>query len=298
MKMALAQDFPKRPIQIVCPFAIGGETDLVCRLAAPYLSRYLGQPVVVLNKPGGTVAVGADYCLKAPADGYTIFATTMSYALAPLVQKMPYTLSDFVGLGELFTNNSTLVVRKNAPWSNFKEFIEDAIKHPGTYYYGIPGAGSIQGLWWEFFKFKTGMKVTAVPYTGNSAILPALLGGDIQIAEGGAPLVLPHIKAGNLKALAIGERDPQFPGVMTFQEQGIEGRFFIWRGVSVRTGTPQKAYDVLEEAIKRLLNDKGYVEGLAKMGTVPGTMVGKTFDSFMHDQHNFFAEIIKMMQKK
>ena len=298
LNVAQAQDFPKRPIQVVVAFAAGGETDLICRLAGQYLSKNLGQPIVVLNKPGGTVAVAADYCLKAPADGYTLFAIAQTFVVAPFRQKMPYVVSDFVGLVELAKSNCLIVVRKDAPWANFKEFIEDAKKHPGTYFYGIPSVGGVQALWWEIFKNKAGMKIAGVPYAGAAPEVAALLGGDIQIAQVDAPIVLPHLKAGTLKALAVGEKDPNFPGVMTFQEQGFEGNFVIWRALAVRQGTPKKAYDILEDACKKVLNDKAYVEGLAKMGSIPGTMTGETFDKFVNEQHKLFGEIIQKMPKE
>lgn len=298
VNLLFAQDFPKRPLQIIVPWAAGGETDLITRLAAQSLSKYLGQPVVVLNKPGGTVAVGSDFVLNSPADGYTLISAGATLFIAPKIQKMPYSVSDFVGLGELSESKCAILVRPDAPWSNFKDFVEDAKKRPGAIFYGIPGAGNVQTLWWEFLKIQTGINIVPVPYTGDAPIITALLGGNVKAGFLDTPLIVPHVKAGTLKMLAISDRDDNFPAVATFKEQGFEGKFVLWRALSVRRETPPKVYKILEDAFQKMLDDKGYADSLKKMGSIPGNMTGEKFVSFVKEQDKLYAEMIKRMPKK
>jgi tripartite-type tricarboxylate transporter receptor subunit TctC len=293
-----AQGFPKKPLQIVVPWAAGGQTDMITRLAAHQLTKFLGQPVVVLNKPGGAIAVGTDFVMKEPADGYTLVSAGATLFIAPKIQKMPYTVPDLIGLGELSESKCAILVRKDAPWSNLKEFVEDAKKRPGDIYYGIPGTGNVQTVWWESLKEQAGINIVSVPYSGDAPIIAALLGGDVKAGFIDMPLVLPHVKAGTLKALAISDRDEDSPGVMTFKDQGFEGKFVMWRALSVRTGTPKKVYAVLEDAFKKMLIEKSYADALRKMGSIPGTMTGEKFVNFVKNEDKLYAEMLQKIPKK
>jgi len=201
-------------------------------------------------------------------------------------------------LGELSESKCAILVRKDAPWSNLKEFVEDAKKRPGDIYYGIPGTGNVQTVWWESLKEQAGINIVSVPYSGDAPIIAALLGGDVKAGFIDMPLVLPHVKAGTLKALAISDRDEDSPGVMTFKDQGFEGKFVMWRALSVRTGTPKKVYAVLEDAFKKMLIEKSYADALRKMGSIPGTMTGEKFVNFVKNEDKLYAEMLQKIPKK
>jgi tripartite-type tricarboxylate transporter receptor subunit TctC len=271
---------------------------MITRLAAQHLTKFLGQPVVVLNKPGGAIGVGTDFVKREPADGYSSVSAGATLLIAPKIQKMPYAVSDFVGLGELSESKCAILVRKDAPWSNLKEFVEDAKKHPGGIFYGIPGTGNVQTVWWESLKKQAGINIVPVPYNGDAPIITALLGGDVKAGFIDMPLVLPHLKAGTLKALAISDRDEDAPGVMTFKDQGFEGKFVMWRALSIRTGTPQKVYEILEDAFKKMLAEKSYADALNKMGSTPGTMTGERFVNFAKEEDKLYAEMLQRMPSK
>ena len=296
--LSFAKDFPTRPINIVVPWAAGGEADMASRVAAQYISKFLGQPVIVLNKPGGAIAVGADYFLHQPADGYNLFCAGATLGLAPKMQKMPFTLSDFTGLVQIQESKCVILVKKDAPWGNFKDFVNDALKRPGQIRYGVPGMANVQTFWWEYLKFQAGMNIVAVPYAGDANVIPALLKGDIHAGLHDTPLAIPHIKGGTMKALAISERDEEFPGVATFGEQGFKGNYGMWRALSVRKGTAESTYKILENACQKMLSEEGYANALKRMGSYPGKMTGSRFIQFVLEEDKLYSQIIERMPKK
>jgi tripartite-type tricarboxylate transporter receptor subunit TctC len=296
--MASAEDFPKRPIQIVIPWT-GGEIDTVTRIVASSLQKYVGQPVVVLNKPGAGGIIGHEYVKQAPADGYTLVSTGPTLSILTKLQKTSYSPSDFLPLVQIGQNICLVMVQKEAPWNNLKEFIADAKKHPGALQYGTGGFGTWHHLNWEAIIDQAQVDVVHVPFTGNTQVVTALLGGHIKAALLEPSIGLSHIKGGALKALAITQKDDvNFPGVMTFAEQGIAGKFNLWRGIFCRINTPKERVEILDNAFIKVLKDNTYLEPLNKMGTTPGILAGEDFRKFVTEDFGVYSRMAEIVLKK
>ncbi len=199
---AWSQAYPSRPIQVVVPWA-GGDTDLVTRLFSSYIPNHLGQPAVVLNKPGAGGLIGTEFVAKAPADGYTLVANGPAHLIVPKVQEKAYSLDSFIPLVQMAKNKSLLLVQKEAPWNTLRDFVAAAQKNPGTIPYGIPGFGSWHTLMLEIVKDSTKINIAPVTFPGNAPLVTALLGGHIKLILIEKPVALPHVKGGTLKPLAI-----------------------------------------------------------------------------------------------
>lgn len=291
-----AETYPSKPMQIVVPWS-AGDTDLITRLAGSVFPNILGQPAVVLNKPGAQGIIGTDFAAKAPADGYTLLANGPAHLIVPMIQKTPFSASDFIPLVQMAKNKGLILVKKDAPWSNFKEFVVDAKKKPENFKYGSPGKGTWHNFMWEILKDQAGMKIEAVPYNGNAPIVAALLGGHISIALIEKPTAFPHVKGGTLKALAISEQDDGFPGVMTFAEQGFEGDFNNWKALFGRKGIPPERAKILDEAFIKMLADKSYLFSLKNVGSTPGNLAGESFRKFITEQERVIARIVEKVFK-
>lgn len=292
-----AQDYPSRAIQIVVPWS-AGDTDLANRLAASVLPTYLGQPVVVINKPGAQAIVGMDFVAKAPPDGYTLIGNGQSQIIVPMIQKIPFSADAFIPLVQTTKSLGVIVVKKDAPWANFKEFIMEAKKRPGFFTYGQPGVGSWHNLRWEAIKSQLEIDIVPVPFQGNVGVVTALLGGNIHIGLIEKASALPHIMGGTLKSLAISEKDKDFPGTITFEEQGIPGNFNTWRGIFGRKEIPQDRLKVLEEAFAKMLVDKSFVYAVKNVGVFPGEFVGDRFRKFVSEEEKAHAKVVEKVFKK
>lgn len=293
---AWSQAYPSRPIQVVVPWA-GGDTDLVTRLFSSYIPNHLGQPAVVLNKPGAGGLIGTEFVAKAPADGYTLVANGPAHLIVPKVQEKAYSLDSFIPLVQMAKNKSLLLVQKEAPWNTLKDFVADAQKNPGTIPYGIPGFGSWHTLMLEIVKDSTKINIAPVTFPGNAPLVAALLGGHIKLILIEKPVALPHVKGGTLKPLAISEKDAEFPGVPTYEEQGVKGDFNNWKALFGRADLPKEIVKVLDEAFQKVLADKEYVAALEKVGSSVGNYAGESFRNFIREEDKKYGEIAKLLPK-
>lgn len=297
--MVCAEEFPKRPIQIVVPWDAGGETDIVTRMVASSMHKYLGQPTVVINKPGAGGILGHEFFLKAPADGYTLVSTGPTLMIISRLQKTSYSVSDFFPLVQMCKTRALVLVPKDSPWRNLNDFFTDAKKNPGGVQFGVPGVGSWHRLMWEVLIDQTEINIAMVPFTGNASVITALLGGHIKVALLEPLSVLSHIRSGALKPLAISEKDDQnFPGVLTFAEQGIKGDFSLWRGILGHKNLPPERVQILEKAFTKVLDDHEYRQGLKKLESTPGNLVGENFRKFLNDDDKVYAKMVTIILKK
>jgi len=293
---AWAQAYPARPIQIVVPWA-GGDTDLVTRLFSSYMPNHLVQPAVVLNKPGAGGLIGTEFVAKAPADGYTLVANGPAHLIVPKVQEKAYSLDSFIPLVQMAKNKSLLLVQKDAPWNTLGDFVADAKKNPGTIPYGIPGFGSWHTLMLAIVKDSTKMDIVPVTFPGNAPLVAALLGGHIKLILIEKPIALPHVKGGTLKPLAISEKDTDFPGVPTYEEQGVKGDFNNWKALFCRAEVPKEIVKTLDEAFQKVLGDKAYISALDKVGSSVGKYAGESFRNFIREEDKKYAETAKLLPK-
>ena len=280
---ALAQAFPNKPLRLICPFPPGGAVDIASRAIAQELSKNLGQPVTVENRPGAGGNIGGAEAARANPDGYTIFMTTSGIqAINPvLYAKMPFDPSkDLVPVSALVSLNNVLVLHPSIKASSVPEVIAMAKSQPGTMNYASSGSGTSIHMSGEMFKSLTGVNITHIPYKGSAPAMTDLLGGQVMMMFDNIPSAIPHIKSGKLKALATtgSKRDPLLPDLPTLAEAGVAGyESGVWFGLAVPANTPRDVVMRLNaEAIKgtkspdfvKRMTDLGYII----MGTSPETM--------------------------
>ncbi|WP_028604641.1 Bug family tripartite tricarboxylate transporter substrate binding protein [Ottowia thiooxydans] len=272
--MALAQDYPNRPIRMVVPFAAGGGADIVARAVAQPLSKRLGQPIVVDNKPGGGATLGADLVAKSPADGYTILYTTPGPQMTNpyLMSKLPYDPArDLVPVASVAIVPNVLVVSKNVPARTVKEFIQYAKTNPGKVNYASAGIGASSHLAGELFKQSAGIHMVHIPYRGTGPALADLLSGEVQAAIDSIAVYKQHIDSGALKALGVAtrQRSKALPNVPTIADdlKGFDAAPVNY--ISVPAKTPQAIVDRLNTEINAVLQSAELQEQLATHGVIP-----------------------------
>lgn len=246
--------YPERPVTFVCWSAAGSPLDTMMRKLASLTEKELGQPIAVENRPGGSGAVAMAYTMSQPADGYTVLSTTSSMTFTMAQGKVPFKPADFIMLRALQAEPSSIAVRKDSPIESVKEFVETLEAKPnGLKIGGYASAGFHQFVFYQFLK-ATGVKAAWIPFDGGNQAALALLGGHIDAAFMTPSSALAQVKSGELRLLGVTteERDPFLPDVPTLKEQGFDVVESIWRGVMVKTGTPQPVVDTLVAAIQKV----------------------------------------------
>src|SRR5882762_346885 len=276
---AHALDYPSRPVRIVVPFAPGGPNDIIVRLIAKKLTETWGQPVVVENRPGAGGNIGTDFVAKAASDGYTLLSVGPgSLIINPLIGKVPYdTARDFAPVTLMARAPNALVAHPSLPTRSVKDLIELARSQPGRVNYGSGGNGSTPHLAGAMFAAMAGIALTHVPYRGTAPATADLIGGQVQIAFLGIPTVLPHVKSGKLRVLAVTgrHRSPELPGVSTVDEAGVPGyELSPWYGLLAPAGVPREivarlAAEVTKSVRAAEIRDKLAVQGAEVAGGTP-----------------------------
>lgn len=272
--------WPIRSIKFVVPLTPGGANDYMARLFAERLQSVFGQPVVVENRPGVGGNIGTDYVAKQPPDGYTLLLSANTHVINPsFFTKLPYDpLKDFEPISLVGTIPFVLTVNAATPVNNLKEFLALARAKPGAVTFGTAGIGTPHHLAAELLKSMTGVDMVHVPYKGAAGIVPALLSGEITCTIGAINSLLPHIKSGKLRALAIAAdtRTPSLPDVPTIAEAGLPGfNIDVWFGVLAPAGTPRTVIDRLNTEINKYVRDPQVIReklnpvGIEAVGTTP-----------------------------
>lgn len=279
---AYAQDYPSRPVRLVVPFAPGGPNDIIARLVGGRLSDALGQQIVVENRAGAGGNIGTDFVAKAPPDGYTLLsAGPGSLIVNPLLGAVPYdTARDFAPVSMMASAPNVLVVHPSLPARSVKELIELARARPRELNYASGGAGSTPHLSGALFAVMAGIAIVHVPYKGTGPASADLLGGQVQMAFFGIPPLLPHIKSGKLRALAVTgkRRSPELPEVPTVHEAALPGyEVSPWYGLLAPAGTPHPIVRKLNAEVTKIVHSAEMKKSLASQGAEP---VGGTPDEY------------------
>lgn len=294
-----AQSFPSKPIRLIVPFAPGGSSEIIARSVAQEMSKSLGQSVYVENKPGGAGTIAMLDLKSAPPDGHTLVLGHVGvlavnpYAMA----KHPYDVNkDFAPVVLLARVPTVFVVNAEVPAKNLREFVALAKSKPGQLNYGSAGNGSSGHLTFEYLKMVTDTFVVHIPYRGTGPQLTDLLAGRIDAASIGGPAVLPHVRSGKLRAIAVGsaERVAVLPDVATVAEQGYPGfETSQWYGLLVRAGTPKAIVDRIASEATRALKAGGVTERFAadSARAVGGTP--EQFAAFIADEQKRWQGVIK-----
>lgn len=272
---AVAQVFPAKPMKIVVGFNPGGPPDIAARIVAQKLSEGMGQQVVVENRPGAGGTIGAAAVANATPDGYTVLlATTGVLAAAPSLFPNPGydPRKSFEPIGMIGIADFVLVINPSLQATTLKEFIELARAKPGQLNYGSAGNGTPPHIVAEMFKVLVEVNLVHVPYKGTAAAMTALLAGDVQVFFDQLAPLLPHIRAGKMRAVAVAsaKRHPQLPGVPTAAEGGLPGfEASAWTGLVAPRGTPANVIAKLNAETLKALATKEVRDILANQGTEP-----------------------------
>ena len=270
-----AAQYPGKPIHIVVPSAPGDGSDLTARLISDKLSTALGQPVIIDNKLGAGGVVGTEFAARQPPDGYTlIMANAGSHAInAALYSKLSYDpAKDFAAVALVAVSPNMMSVNPSLPVKSVGEFIAYAKAHPGTINYASGGNGSSAHLSAELFKSMTGVQMNHVPYKGSTPALTDLIGGQVQVMIGNLPPMLPHVKSGKLRALAVttAKRYPGLPDVPTVAESGLTGfETVAWFGLFAPAGTPKDIVNRLNREVNAIAALPEVRERLLGLGMQP-----------------------------
>ena len=298
---AYAQDYPNKAVRMVVPFAPGGASDVVGRILSPGLSKELGQQIIVDNRAGASGNIGVEVAARAAADGYTILLGNIgTMAINPgLFPKFPIRpVRDFIAITQVIDAPTGLVVHPSVPVKTVKEFIEYAKARPGKLNFGTAGPGSNGRLEMELFMRTTGISLVQVAYKGGAgAAAIGLLGGEVHCGFQTIASVIPQIKAGKLKALAIAahRRMAALPDVPTFPELGYKSmKSGSWQGAYVPVGTPAPIVKRLFTAFNKVVKDPGVIKRLQDAGAeVEVSDSSEEFAEFMKDENEKWAKVIK-----
>jgi tripartite-type tricarboxylate transporter receptor subunit TctC len=271
---ANAQSYPDKPITMIVPFPPGGVADTVARPVAEALARELKQPVVVENRAGAGGALGIGVAARAPADGYTVLLSLSSISILPeadkiLDRKPAYQLSQFKPIARFTADPTVLVVRADAPWKNFADFVADVKRNPGRYNYGSSGNYGTMHVPMEMLKAQAGFRMTHIPYTGAGPAVVALLGGQVDALASGPSTVVQQIQAGKRRALAHWGDHPlsSLPDVPSLKQLGHPVRFAQWSALFVPAGTPDDVIRKLRAASAKAAADPNVRQVIAKAGS-------------------------------
>jgi tripartite-type tricarboxylate transporter receptor subunit TctC len=271
---ASAQAWPAKPVSLVVPFPAGGTTDVLARALAEKLGPALGQPVIVESKPGAGATLGADHVAKSKPDGHTLLVGAVHHTIASSVyRKLPYDFQkDLTPLTVIAMVPNVLVINASSPAKTVSEFVALAKNAKPEFSYGSNGNGTAQHLIGTQFENMSGASLLHIPYKGSGPLTTDLLGGQVTMSFDTLTPVLPHIKAGKLRALAVttGKRSSALPEVPTLAESGFAG-FDIgtWFGVLAPAGTPKEITTRLAAEMAKIIQSAEFRQRMAEIGAEP-----------------------------
>ncbi len=296
--------WPSKPVRFLVPFAPGGTSEIVARSVAAELTKQLGQSVFVENKPGGAGVTAMQEAQKAAPDGHTIILTHVgTLAVNPyMLKNQPYDVNkDFVPVTLLAKVPNVFVIHPDVPAKDFREFVDYAKKNPGRLNYGSAGNASAGHLAMEYLKLVTGMFITHIPYRGTGPQLTDLLAGRTQASSAGMPALGAHIRAGKLRAIAVGtsQRIQALPDVPTVAEMGFKDfETAQWYGIHAPAGTPADVVKRLQEESYKALRSSAVTERFATDNAVGGGGPATEYAAFIAREQKIWSDIVKRAQIK
>ena len=295
---AFAQSYPAKPIRLVVPYAPGGGVDIIARATAQELAKRLGQQIIVDNRTGAGGNIGSDTVAKAPPDGYTLLMASPANTInSSLYANMPYDpLRDLIPIALIGSVPSVMVANPSLPVRDIKQLIALAKARPGALTYGSGGSGSTEHLAGEMFKSFAGVDLLHVPYKGGAQVMIDLMGGQVALMFSNQLGVLPHIKAGKLKALGVASagRSTALPEVPTFAEAGFPAfTVSVWWGVMGPAAMPKEIVTQLNREIVAGLASPEMKERLQTMSAQPIGGTPEQFAAFFAAETKRWAPIVK-----
>lgn len=295
---ASAQAWPSKNVTIVVPFPAGGTTDVLARAVSTKLSAAIGQPVIVENKPGAGATLGAAAVAKSPADGYTLLMGAVHHTVATSVYKnLPYSFEkDFAPITTVALVPNVLVVNSRAPYNSVNDLVAAGKAAPEKLSYGSNGNGTAQHMIGTQFQIETGVKVLHVPYKGSAPLTTDLLGGQVDMSFDTITPVLPFIKEGKLKALAVttAKRSSTLPNVPTLQEAGIPNiAIGTWFGLLAPAATPKNVVARLNTEVVRIIQSSEFRKQMLDIGAEPIGNKSEEMARQIREETEKFAQLVK-----
>lgn len=301
--VASAQSFPSKPIKLVVPFTAGSGTDIIARTIGDAMSKGLGQPVIVENKPGAGGTIGAAQVARSEPDGHTILIHSSGHALNPAIYpSLPYdTVKDLTGVTPLAALPNVMVVSPSRGWKTVADVVAAAKAKPGTLNYASAGMGSATHMNAEKFRLQAGIAASHVPFKGTPEAIADVIGGRNDWFFAPLSSALPLIKDGKLQALAVSTsaRSPNLPDVPTTVEAGVPGSdYTFWVGMIVPAATPPAVVKRLhDEAVKALATPE-VKERMARLGAEAFTMAPDVFNAYIRSEMQAAAQAAKAADLK
>jgi tripartite-type tricarboxylate transporter receptor subunit TctC len=294
-----AQSYPSKPIRLVVPFAPGGSSSLVARVMSAEMEKGLGKQFVIENKPGGGGNIAMQEVARADPDGYTlIIGHVGSLAMNPyMYERLPYDVDrDFAPVSLLAIVPAIFVVHADVPANNLREFVALAKAKPGQINYGSAGNGSAGHLAMEYLKQVTGMDLQHVPYKGTGPNITDLIAGRTQASSAGTPPLLPHVKAGKLRVIAVGtsKRLNSIPEVPTVAEQGYPGfETSQWYGLNAPAGTPEPVIRRLADEAAKAAKSALVLERFKSDDAEPVGSTPAEYAAFIKKEQERWAKVVR-----
>ncbi|PKN65956.1 MAG: tripartite tricarboxylate transporter substrate binding protein [Deltaproteobacteria bacterium HGW-Deltaproteobacteria-15] len=294
-----AAGFPEKEVQIIIPWAAGGATDLIFRALATTTGKHLGKAVIIVNKPGGGGAVGYTEGMKAAPDGYTLTSAVTPLTILPHQVSTTFTYKNFDAIINVVDDPSMFLVRSDAAWKSFKDFLEYARKNPDTVTVGNSGAGGGVHLVALAFEHAAGAKFNHIPFSGGGPSVTALLGGHVNAVSVSPPEGISHVQAGKLRIIALfaDKRFSMFPDVPTVKEQGVNFAMGMWRGLIAPKGTPPDVIKKLHDGFKKGMEDPAFAQKAKDMAVNVSYQGPADFGERIAHDHEFFGKLVKEIKK-
>ena len=298
IEMASAQAWPSKTVTIVVPFPAGGTTDVLARAVAIKLSAAIGQAVIVDNKPGAGATLGADLVAKAPADGHTLLMGAVHHTVATSVYKtLRYSFEkDFAPITTVALVPNVMTVSAKSPYASVKDVVAAAKAAPEKLAYGSNGNGTAQHMIGTQFQIESGTKVLHVPYKGSAPLTTDLLGGQVDMSFDTITPVLPFIKEGKLRALAVttAKRSSTLPNVPTLQEAGVPNiAIGTWFGLLAPAATPKAVVTRLNAEVVKIIQSPEFKKQMADIGAEPIGNKPEDMAKQIKDETDKFAQLVK-----
>ena len=293
---AWAQSWPSKPLRYIVPFPPGAFNDTLARTLSAELPKTLGQPVVVENRPGGNTIIATELALRSPPDGYTLYGAALPFSVIQSLYKTSFDVTkDFAPITLAGVTPNLLVANVGMPFNDVNGLIAHAKANPGSLNYASAGNGSSNHLSFELFKMMTGTRITHVPYKGSAPAVTDLLAGQVHVMFDNTPNVLPHVKAGKLKALAVSSksRTSQAPDVPTVDEAGVPGYDVgVWFGVLTVAGTPREIVQRLNSEMVKVLTSAEVKERFGRLGVDVAAGTPEQFSQFLKSEVARWAKVV------
>ena len=293
-----AKSYPSKPIELIIPFAAGGDTDLISRVWAGAIEKELGVPLVVINKAGGSGVVASTYVANAKPDGHTLLTSCFGpIILTPQITKTKYNLNSFTPICLLNTLPMGVIVSEDSKFKNFDDLIKAAKAAPGKVTVASWGSASWGTIATKIWTKSLGISVKMVEFAGGAPAIVSVLGGHVDCAMSLPPLYASHVKAGKAKILVSAEKIKDHPNLPTFADYGVEGKLIIWNGIFAPAGTPKNVQEKLIEATKIVFKKPEVLGAVKKMGSELASEFGAEWGKSLKNQYEALSVVVKDIKK-